>query len=63
MKTGIGPVFAASVIVSLYGPPSADSVGFVLLVTSIPFGSYTLSASTSIGFPELQGRLLIVPIN
>jgi hypothetical protein len=46
-------VHIAAVSVSLYGLCSVDLECFILLVSSIPSGSYSLSASSSMGFPEL----------
>ena len=52
MQTFIGPVLSAAASVSSYGPCLVDSEGLALLEPSIPSGSYTLSASSSVGFPE-----------
>ena len=46
-------VLAAPVSMSSYALCLVNSGGLVLLVSSIPFGSYNLSASSSTGFPEL----------
>ena len=47
---------AASVSVSAYAPCLVNPENLVLLVSSIPSGSYTLSASSLVGFLELQGE-------
>jgi hypothetical protein len=59
VKTHAGPVHAASVSLSSYEPCLVDSEGHVLLVSSIPTCSYTLSASPSGVFDELSGRDLM----
>ena len=46
-------VLAAPVSMSSYALCLVNSGGLVLLVSSIPFGSYNLSTSSSTGFPEL----------
>lgn len=46
----------APVSVSPYEPCLPDSVGCVLLVSSIPSDSYSLSTPSYLGFPELQGE-------
>ena len=53
VQTHAAPVPAASVSVSLYAPCKVAPKGLALLVPSIPSDSYTLSTSSSPGFPEL----------
>ena len=48
----VGPVLAASGSVCSYVSCLVDSVSLVFRVSSMPSGSYNLSASSSLGFPE-----------
>lgn len=50
MQTLASPLFAASVSVKPHEPCLVDSVGYVLLVSSIPPDSYSI---TSPSFPKL----------
>lgn len=53
MQTHVGPKLAASVSMNLYVFSSVDLEG---LVFSIPSSFYTLSTSSSTGFPESRGE-------
>lgn len=53
VQVHVGPVPSASVSVSLYDLCSVDLEGLIILVPVIQFGSYTLSASSSVEFSEL----------
>lgn len=50
VQTHGSPVLAASGSVSSFAPCLADSGGLVLLVVSLPFGPYNISASSSLDF-------------
>lgn len=56
MQAWAVPVLAVLVSVSSYDLCSVDFEGPVLLVPSIPSASCTISASSSVGFPELWGK-------
>lgn len=55
-RTCVGSVISASVFVSLYASCLVVSEGLVLLVSSIPSGSYILFISFFAGFSELWGE-------
>ena len=55
MQTHAGTVLAASASVGSYELCSFDSEGLILLGSSIPSGSYVLSASSSVGFLSTRG--------
>ena len=59
MQTHGSPVFATSVSVSSVDPCLDDSVGHVLLVSSILSDSYNLSSASSAEYPDLRGRKLM----
>ena len=59
MKTLLCLVHAAPVSVRIYVSCLGESEGLVLLVFSIPSGSYILSESSSVGFSDLRARDLI----
>lgn len=55
MQTHAGPVHVGSVSVVYIIFAHVDLEGLAFLVSSISAGSYTLSASTFTGFPEISG--------
>lgn len=55
MQTHVDPVRVTLVSLSSYILYLVNSEGLLLLVSSIPSGSYNLSMSSSVGFPEIGG--------
>lgn len=53
MQAHVGPVLAATVSVSSHDPCSIGLESLILLVSSIPPDSQSLSAYSSVGFSEL----------
>lgn len=56
LQTHAGSGLTVSVSVITYEPYLIDSVGNVLLVSSIPSNSYSFSSASSVGFPNLWGE-------
>ena len=54
MQTRVDPEHAASVSVSSQEHCSVDLEDLVLIVSSIPSGPYTISASSLVGFHKFQ---------